>query len=68
MAAYFQFLDTKAMIPTIKLLAAHFVNICLMSVLLAALSFGLIVVSSAITVELSRLSETLSFPTTEPGR
>ncbi|KAJ4169985.1 hypothetical protein NW754_006129 [Fusarium falciforme] len=63
MAVHFQIFDTAAaytMMPTTKVLAAHFVNICLMTILLAALSFGILLVLSALTFELSLLGITLS--------
>ncbi|KAH7272804.1 hypothetical protein B0J15DRAFT_543401 [Fusarium solani] len=63
MAVHFQLFDTAAaytIMPTTKVLAAHFVNICLMTILLAALSFGILLVLSALTLELSLLGITLS--------
>ncbi|RSL57638.1 hypothetical protein CEP51_014213 [Fusarium floridanum] len=58
MAIHFQLFDTAAaydMVPTARVLAAHFVNICIMTVLLAAFSFGMLLVLSALTLELNLL-------------
>ncbi|RSM13668.1 hypothetical protein CEP52_001823 [Fusarium oligoseptatum] len=62
MAVHFQLFDTAAaydMVPTARVLAAHFVNICIMTVLLAAFSFGMLLVLSALTLELNLLGVSL---------
>lgn len=63
MAVHFQLFDTVeacTMVPPTMVLVAHFVNICLMTILIAALIFGILLVFSALNLELSLLEITLS--------